>query len=188
MDDARTALAAFELEYASLRSSAEKALAQLEPEELRRAPDADTNSVAVLMKHVGGNLRSRFKGFLDTDGEKAWRRRDDEFVDDFPPGEAGRAAAHAAWDAGWRCVAETLASLRDEDLGRVVSTRGEPHSVARALTRSLAHTAVHCGQIVLVARLVAGPGRWSTLSIPRGGSAAHNRAMGHGAADGTAAP
>lgn len=186
MDTKRDIVSAFELEYASLRSGAEKALAQLDAGELRRSPDAETNSPAVLMKHVGGNLRSRFSDFLVSDGEKPWRSRDAEFVDDFPPGEAGRAAAHQAWDAGWRTLAETLAALDDADLARTVTIRGEPHSVARALSRSLAHTAVHCGQIVLVARLLAGP-RWRTLSIPRGGSDAHNRAMEQGRG-GLAAP
>lgn len=181
----RHVVAGFEGEYATLKRNADKAIAQLDAAQIRAnglsvgggSPLAG-NSVAVIMKHMGGNLRSRFTDFLASDGEKSWRNRDDEFVDDFPSGEAGRAAAVATWDAGWACLMQALAALSDADLPRVITIRGEPHTVARALTRSLAHAGYHVGQIILISRAIIGDGRWNVISIPRGGTRAFNANMG----------
>jgi hypothetical protein len=128
------------------------------------------------MKHVGGNLRSRWSEPFTTDGEKPWRNRDTEFVDDF----ADRAAMERAWAAGWAAVEGVLAGCTDADLGRELRIRGEPHTLSLALARSLAHTAYHCGQIVQAARVIASREgiEWKTLTVPRGGSAEHNRKMG----------
>jgi uncharacterized damage-inducible protein DinB len=149
---------------------ADKAIAQLDDERLHAAPGANTNSVAVIMKHVAGNLRSRWTDFLTTDGEKPWRDRDDEFVDTF----TSRADLLAHWESGWQRLFDTLAALTPADLARTVTIRGEPHSVPLALQRSLAHCAYHTGQILLTARLLAGD-HWTPITIPRGGSAGFNR-------------
>jgi uncharacterized damage-inducible protein DinB len=153
------------------KNLADRAVAQISDEALHRPLDSHTNSIAVVMKHVAGNLRSRWTDFLTTDGEKPWRYRDDEFVDTL----ATRAELLTVWDAGWGCVFDSLASLTEADFSRTVTVRGEPHSVALAVERSLAHTCYHVGQIVLLARHWAGD-KWETLTIPRGGSIAYNQA------------
>lgn len=148
---------------------ADKAIAQTSDENLRRALDENTNSIAVIMKHVAGNLISRWTDFLTADGEKPWRNRDDEFVDTF----AARAEIEAYWEKGWGVLVESLRSLTAEDLAKTVVIRGEPHSVPKAMQRSLAHTTYHIGQIVMVARILAGD-RWETLTIARGASQQFN--------------
>ena len=149
---------------------ADRAVAQVPDEKLHVALDENTNSIAVIMKHIAGNLLSRWTDFLATDGEKTWRNRDDEFVDTFN----SRAELLEFWERGWACLLETLKSLRPEDLAKTVSIRGEPHSVPLALERSLGHTCYHIGQIVQVARIQAGD-QWKTLTIPRGGSEQFNK-------------
>jgi hypothetical protein len=149
---------------------ADRAIEQVPDDKLRLALDENTNSIAVIMKHISGNLLSRWTDFLTTDGEKPWRNRDDEFVDAF----SGRAELLAYWERGWACLLGTLKSLEPEDLGKTVSIRGEPHSVSLALERSLGHTCYHIGQIVQIARIHAGE-HWKTLTIPRGGSEQFNK-------------
>jgi uncharacterized damage-inducible protein DinB len=178
MNAAREIIDDFAFKFAEIRRETEKAIAQVDAVQLRRSLDGDTNSIAVTMKHVGGNLKSRFTNFLTEDGEKPWREREAEFVDDFPAGDAGRDAAFVAWTEGWRELESTLASLTDADLSRTVMIRGVPHSVSRALARSVAHMAYHQGQITLIARILVGPGRWNTISIPRGGTAQRHAEMG----------
>ena len=178
MNAARGIIDDFAFKFAEIRRETEKAIAQVDAVQLRRSLDGDTNSIAVTMKHVGGNLKSRFTNFLTEDGEKPWRDREAEFVDDFPAGDAGRDAALAAWTDGWRVLESALASLTDADLSRTVMIRGAPHSVSRALARSVAHMAYHQGQITLIARILVGPARWNTISIPRGGTAQRHAAMG----------
>ncbi len=166
------ALAAFR----SNKGWADKAVAQLPEEKLHVALDPNTNSIAVIMKHVAGNLRSRWTDFLTTDGEKPWRERDDEFVDTF----ASRDELMADWESGWQRLFDALAGLTAADVGRTVTVRGEPHTVPLAIQRSLAHCGYHVGQIVLIARILAGD-RWTTITIPRGTSAAFNhRVWGKG--------
>lgn len=158
---------------AALRSHkgwADKAIAQLPDDRLHVALDPNTNSVAVIMKHVAGNLRSRWTDFLTTDGEKPDRDRDDEFVDTF----ATRDELIADWESGWDRVLGAVAGLAPADLARTVTIRGEPHSVPLAIQRSLAHTAYHVGQILLIARILAGD-HWTTITIPRGASASYNQ-------------
>ena len=169
----------FAFKFAEIRRESEQAITQLDAVAIRRSLDGDVNSVAVIMKHVGGNLRSRFTSFLTEDGEKPWRDREAEFVDDFPAGEAGRDAALADWRDGWRVLESTLASLCEADLAtKPVSIRGVPHTVSRALARSLAHMAYHQGQITLIARMIVGRERWNTISIPRGATAQRQAEMG----------
>jgi hypothetical protein len=152
------------------KSWADKAIAQLPDEKLRIALDANTNSIAVIMKHVAGNLLSRWTDVLTTDGEKPWRNRDDEFVDTF----VTRDELLAYWNSGWKCLFGSLAALTPADLSKTVTIRGEPHTVPLALERSLAHTCYHVGQIMLVARVLAGD-HWTTITIPRGASATFNQ-------------
>ena len=178
MGDGRATLTDFERKFAEIRSESERAIAQLDATSIRRSLDGDVNSVAIIMKHVGGNLRSRFTDFLTSDGEKPWRDREREFVDEFPPGEEGRAAAFDAWCIGWQSLERTLAALTDADLRRTVHIRGQPHSVALALARAVAHLGYHQGQITLIARMLVGPSSWRTISIPRGGTSAHHARIG----------
>ncbi len=149
---------------------ADRAVAQVPDDKLHIALDENTNSIAVIMKHVAGNLISRWTDFLTTDGEKPWRNRDDEFEDTF----ASRAEILEYWERGWACLLATLKGLKTEGLTKTVHIRGEPHSVPLALERSLGHTCYHVGQIVQVARIHAGE-KWNTLTIPRGESEQFNK-------------
>jgi hypothetical protein len=160
------ALAAFR----SNKGWADKAIAQLSDDRLHVALDPNTNCIAVIMKHVAGNLLSRWTEFLTTDGEKPWRNRDDEFVDTFNT----RDELTVYWESGWQRLLDSLADLTPDDLGKTVTIRGEPHSVPLAIQRSLAHCAYHVGQIVLIARILAGDD-WSTITIPRGASSTFNQ-------------
>jgi uncharacterized damage-inducible protein DinB len=148
---------------------ADRAIAQVPDAKLHIALDANTNSIAVIVKHVAGNFISRWTDFLTTDGEKPWRNRDEEFVDAFQ----SRAEVLERWERGWAVLFQTLSSLTPDDLDRTVTIRGEPHSVVLALSRSLGHACYHIGQIVQLARHHAGD-NWQTLTIPRGGSAEFN--------------
>jgi len=160
----------FRLEFERYRTIADKAIAQVSDEALNRVPAPDGNSIAMIMRHLGGNLRSRFTDFLVSDGEKPWRERDREFDE----GPFSRAEVEQSWNSGWQTLESALDGLGAADLTRTVSIRGVPLTVAQALCRSLAHLAYHVGQIVLLARQSAdGPWRW--ISIPKGGSAAYNR-------------
>jgi hypothetical protein len=150
---------------------ADRAVAQVPDDKLHTALDANTNSIAVIMKHVAGNLVSRWTDFLTTDGEKPWRHRDAEFVDTF----GSRAELLELWERGWACLFDTLKNFKPEDLQKSVTIREEPHSVPLAIERSLGHTCYHIGQIVQVARIHAGE-QWNTLTIPRGGSEQFNKA------------
>jgi uncharacterized damage-inducible protein DinB len=157
--------------FESNKRLADRAIAQLPDEKLRVALDANTNSIAVIMKHLAGNLTSRWTDFLTTDGEKPGRNRDAEFVDSFH----SRAEILEAWERGWSCLFDSLLSLTPQDLEKTVTIRGEPHSVPLALSRSLGHACYHVGQIVQIARIHAGD-NWTTLTIPRGGSQQFNQA------------
>jgi len=173
----RTLIQGFEVEFRKHRRYAEEAAGQLPWALLRLPMDPETNSIAVIMKHLGGNLRSRWTDALTSDGEKAWRNRDAEFVDDF----ADRAAMEAAWRAGWDVLEQSLATFTDADLGKTLKIRGEAHTLALALTRSLAHAAYHTGQIVMIARALASKHglEWKVLTIARGQSRAFNAGLGY---------
>jgi hypothetical protein len=159
-------------EFRSLKELADKAAAQVSDEEFFRAIDPESNSIAVIMKHVAGNLRSRWTDFLTSDGEKPDRHRDTEFVAE---GE-DRAAVLERWEAGWRTLFDTLESLRGVDPMRTVTIRREPHTVVEAVNRQLAHYGQHTGQIVFLAKHLKSSA-WKTLSIPRGQSEAFNKKM-----------
>lgn len=149
---------------------ADRAVAQVPDDGLRVALDANTNSIAVIMKHVAGNLLSRWTDFLTTDGEKPLRNRDSEFVDSF----SSRSEVLEFWERGWSCLLTALRILTPDDLPKTVLIRGEPHSVPLAMARSLGHTCYHIGQIVQLARLHA-KDTWNTLTIPRGESEQFNK-------------
>jgi hypothetical protein len=157
------------------KNLADKAIAQVSDSDLRRPLDENTNSVAIIMKHVAGNLASRFTDFLTTDGEKPWRDRDAEFTDTF----RDRSEVLASWESGWNVLFETFASLRPEHMDWQIFIRGESYYVPAALARSLAHTSYHVGQIVLTSRLMCKT-QWQTITIPRGQSRQFNTSIGFG--------
>ena len=149
------------------KALAERAFDQIDEEQLHWAPDPEDNSVATLVKHLAGNMRSRWSDFLTTDGEKPDRARDQEFEDTL---DAERNDILKTWERGWTCVFSALESLGPDDLEKAVTIRGREHTVLQAIDRQLAHYAYHVGQIVFLARMLAGPERWRTLSIARGQS------------------
>jgi hypothetical protein len=148
----------------------ERAMAQLADEQLLYAPDGECNSVAIIVKHLAGNMRSRWTDFLTTDGEKSDRNRDTEFED--PPKD--REQLMLLWEEGWACLLSALESLDDSQLGQQVLIRGEAHSVMQAINRQLCHYAYHVGQIVALAKQ-GRKGDWVSLSVPRGKSAEFNQ-------------
>lgn len=156
---------------------ADRAMEQVRDEDLFAVLDGESNSVAVIAKHMAGNMRSRWTDFLTSDGEKPARDRDSEFVD--PP--ATRAGLREMWEDGWACLFGALEPLADADLERTVTIRGEPHSVMQAINRQVAHYSYHVGQMVLLAKHFAGE-RWESLSVPRNKSAEFNRKVGAGEA------
>ena len=156
---------------------AERSMEQLTDEQLATTLDVESNSIAVIVKHITGNMRSRFTEFLTTDGEKPDRCRDLEFED--PP--QTRDVLLALWDSGWACLFHSLELLTEDDLVKTVTIRGEPHSVMQAINRQIAHYAYHCGQIVLLAKHLNHAG-WKSLSVPRGKSEQFNRRVKAGEA------
>ncbi|HVE57848.1 MAG TPA: DUF1572 family protein [Pyrinomonadaceae bacterium] len=155
--------------FRNYKKLAERAIEQVTDDEYFRVIDEESNSIAVVVKHLGGNLRSRWTDFLTTDGEKADRDRDSEFVAETDT----REALDALWETGWNALFGTLEALRVEDFSRTVKIRGEDYSVVRAMNRSLAHTAYHVGQIAFLAKHFRASG-WKTLSVPRGQSGEFN--------------
>lgn len=156
---------------------AERAMEQVSDEQLFTALGEDENSIAIIVKHMVGNMRSRWTDFLTTDGEKPDRNRDTEF--EAPPDS--REALMRLWESGWGCVFNAIEPLSDVDIGRTVAIRGEAHSVMQAINRQVAHYANHVGQIVLLAKHFAAD-HWQTLTIPRKQSSAFNARVAAGEA------
>lgn len=157
-------------EFERYRLIGEKAIGQVSDEGLNRVVSEGNNSIGVIVRHISGNLKSRFTDFLKSDGEKPWRHRDSEF-----DGRAyGRDEIERMWAEGWDVVLRELSPLTDDDLARKVTIRGQEFTVHEALARSIAHISYHVGQIVLLARMLA-DGEWKWISIPRGGSSQYNR-------------
>ena len=148
----------------------EGAMAQVADEDLTRTLDPEMNSIAILVKHMAGNMLSRWTDFLTSDGEKPTRNRDSEFEE--PP--ATRGELMALWERGWACLFAALDPLTDADLGRTVTIRGEAHWVIQAINRQVAHYSYHCGQIVMLAKHFQSA-NWKTLSVARKQSAEFNR-------------
>lgn len=147
----------------------EKAILQLEPEQLFIATNEDSNSIAAIVKHISGNMLSRWTDFLTTDGEKEWRNRDAEFENDLITPEA----LFEAWNAGWDCFLNTIDSLKPEDLSKIIYIRNEGQTVLDAINRQLAHYPYHIGQIVFCAKQLKKT-NWDSLSIPRNKSNNYN--------------
>ncbi len=158
-------------QFQKLKALADKALARMSDEQFSEQIDHESNSLAVICKHIGGNLRSRWQDFLTSDGEKPDRNRDEEFDES---AETSRQSVIEVWERGWRTALDSLRSLKPEDTSKNVFIRGERHSVVQAANRSLQHTAYHVGQIVFLARHLS-PENWQSLSIPRKQSAEFNK-------------
>jgi hypothetical protein len=155
--------------FRQTKKLAEGAMEQVSDEQLFTALDEEMNSIAIIVKHMTGNMRSRWTDFLTSDGEKPDRNRDGEFV--APP--RTRKELLDLWNGGWEKVFQALEPLSDADLGKKVLIRGEPHSVMQAINRQIAHYSYHCGQIVFIAKHFKGSG-WKSLSVPRNKSAEFN--------------
>jgi len=166
----RAAAARFE----QWKTVAEKAIDQLDDEQLHWSPDPESNSAAILLQHIAGNLRSRWRDFLHSDGEKPDRDRDSEFV----PHGLTRAQLLERWNAAWDIQRGELARLTPDDLLKTIHTRSRPELVVDAILRQLMHLANHVGQIVYTAKQARGPA-WRTLSIERGKSREFNESLGH---------
>lgn len=152
------------------KSLGEKAMEQLEEQQLFIQPNEDSNSIASVVKHMWGNMTSRWTDFLTTDGEKPWRERDAEFVNDIQ----SREAVMQYWEEGWNCLFNALGSISDNELSMIIYIRNEGHTVLEAINRQIAHYAYHVGQIVFAAKLYK-KGEWDSLSIPRNKSTDYNQ-------------
>jgi Protein of unknown function (DUF1572) len=155
----------------------EGAIAQVTDEELTTALDGEMNSIAQIVKHLAGNMRSRWTDFLTTDGEKPDRNRDSEFVE--PP--PSREALMKTWEEGWNCLWRALGQLQEQDMVRTITIRGERHSVIQAINRQLAHYPYHIGQIVMLAKHFRGD-QWKSLSVPKNRSTDFNMRVASGEA------
>ncbi len=158
-------------ELRSLKRAAERAFAQVSDEHFFATLDPETNSIAMLVKHISGNMRSRWTDFLSADGEKPWRKRDAEFV---IGAEDTRDSLLLRWEESWKIFLSALESLSPADLERTVTIRSEPYSAMGAAQRSFGHYSDHIGQIILLAKHFAGA-KWQTLSVPRGKSEEYNK-------------
>lgn len=166
-------LKGFRKEFLRYKNTGEKALAQATDEALNRIPSADGNSMAMIVRHISGNLVSRFTDFLTTDGDKPWRKRDSEF----DTRTYSRAEVQELWNRGWAAFEKQMDSLTEADLAKTVSIRGEAMPAHDALLRAAAHTAYHVGQIVLLARISC-ESEWKWISVPKGMSETFNRQTG----------
>lgn len=164
-------LASFRHSFRTYKSLADRALAQLTPDDWLYVPGPESNSLAALVQHMVGNLRSRFTDFLTTDGEKPTRRRDEEFEQ--PASAAEVLALQQQWEPAWAILFGVLDALQPADLLRTVTIRGEAHTVLAAIQRQVAHYAYHVGQVVQLAKMLRGPS-WQNLSVPRGQSEQFN--------------
>lgn len=151
------------------KSLGEKAIAQVPDEGLFWQYNPESNSIATIVKHLAGNMLSRWTDFRTTDGEKEWRQRDAEFENDLQT----RAAVMAEWNRGWQCVLEAIGSIQEAELDHVLLIRAEPHSYTEAINRQLAHYPYHVGQMVFIAKMVT-DANWQSLSIPRNQSQQFN--------------
>jgi hypothetical protein len=157
-------------QFRGLKKTADRALAQTSASDFFTALDPESNSIALIVKHLAGNMRSRWTGFLTSDGEKPDRHRDSEFS--IEPGDT-REELQREWEEGWELTFSEIGALTPEEFRRTVAIRGQPHSVLKAINRQLVHYAYHVGQLVFLAKHLAGS-RWETLSIARGKSEEFN--------------
>lgn len=169
MDATESYLESVKKQFLYYKILGEKAMAQLEPEQLFTAVNEDTNSIATIIKHISGNMLSRWTDFLTTDGEKEWRNRDAEFENDLQSKEE----VLAVWNKGWDCFLTTLENLKPEQLSQIIYIRNEGHTVIEAINRQLAHYPYHIGQIVFYAKQLK-KDDWNSLSIPKNKSGNYN--------------
>jgi hypothetical protein len=158
--------------FAYYKSLGDKTLAVLTAEQLHWQPEGAPNSICLIIKHVSGNMRSRWTDFLHSDGEKPWRNRDEEFEEDNASAEKIR----QLWEDGWTCMLDAISALQPEDLGKTVYIRSEAHNVIDAINRQLSHIPYHVGQIVYIGKMIK-KNDWQSLSIPKGQSQDFNRNM-----------
>ncbi|MBD8028443.1 DUF1572 family protein [Ureibacillus sp. Re31] len=151
--------------FNSVKKLGDDTIRQLTEEDLHWAYHAESNSIAIIVKHMSGNMVSRWTDFLTTDGEKDYRNRDDEFTDDI----SSIAKLNEIWEKGWNTLIDTLTSLSERDLLKTIYIRGEGHTVIDAIERQLSHYSYHVGQIVFIGKMIKGE-QWNSLSIPKGKS------------------
>ncbi|WP_290791444.1 DUF1572 family protein [Flavihumibacter sp. UBA7668] len=173
MNAAQLYLESIRKQFNNYKSLGDNCFTQLSEEELNLAPAPGSNSIAIIVRHMHGNLLSRFTNFLTEDGEKPWRQRDQEFSEDQPmrPSQLLQ-----LWNEAWTCLFNTLDALQPDDLTKTVTIRTEPHSALDAINRQLAHHASHVGQIILIAKMYK-QANWQSLSIPKGESRSFNEKM-----------
>lgn len=147
----------------------DKTFDQLTFGELQYRPNEDSNNISIIVKHMVGNMLSRWTNFLTEDGEKSWRNRDQEFE----PSYTTKEELIIAWETGWKCVYDTINLLTDKDLDKIVYIRNEGHTVAEAIFRQLGHYSYHIGQIAYIGKMLKGSD-WISLSIPKGNSSSYN--------------
>lgn len=172
MNVALSYLSSTKKQFAYYKLVGEKAIDQLEDEQLFIVANEDTNSIATIIKHIAGNMLSRWTNFLITDGEKDWRNRDTEFANDLKTKDE----VLAIWNSGWNCLFATLDSLESENLSQIIYIRNEGHTVVEAINRQLAHYPYHIGQIVFYSKLLK-QSSWNSLTIPRNKSVNYNNTM-----------
>lgn len=170
MDIANDYLISVKKQFLYYKTLADKAMDQLSPEQLFYAANDDTNSIAIIVKHLNGNMLSRWTDFLTTDGEKEWRNRDEEFDNPYTDKEM----LLTKWEEGWKCLFDALNSLQPENLTDIIYIRNEGHTVTEAINRQLAHYPYHVGQIVFYAKLLKNDS-WDSLSIPKNKSSTYNK-------------
>jgi hypothetical protein len=156
-------------QFKQYKTLAEKAIDQIPDEKIDWQYNPETNSIAVIVKHLAGNMRSRFTDFYNSDGEKKWRNRDSEFENE----KLSRERLKALWDEGWECLFQVLNGLTAADLSKVIVIRNEEHTVVEAINRQLTHYASHIGQIIFIAKMIL-DNEWKTLTIPRNKSKEFN--------------
>lgn len=159
-------------DFRSQKSLGDRAISQLDEAGIRWSPEPESNSIAIIVKHVSGNMISRWTDFLTSDGEKPNRNRDDEFADDI----ASLESLNQVWEKGWAVLFHALEQLKPEDLLRTVTIRGQAHTVVQAIHRQLSHYGYHVGQLVYVAKAYRSA-NWQTLSIAKGGSDKFNKEL-----------
>jgi hypothetical protein len=160
-------------QFNQYKTLGEKAIDQIPDEKIYWQYNPETNSIAIIVKHMAGNMLSRFTSFYESDGEKKWRDRDAEFENE----KLSREKLKALWDEGWNCLFTVLNTLSVNDLSKLVLIRNEEHTVVEALNRQLTHYAYHIGQIIFISKLIL-DNQWTTLSIPRNGSREFNAGKG----------
>lgn len=157
-------------QFQYLKSLGDKTIDRLSFTDLQKEIVKDSNSIAIISKHIAGNMLSRWTNFLTEDGEKEWRHRDQEFIDAF----TSKQDIITYWDKGWDCLFEAIKPLKENDLDKIIYIRNEGHTVTEAINRQLSHYSYHVGQIVFLGKLIQ-ENRWESLSIPKGASKHYNK-------------